>query len=405
MALRSVESALQIFRDSVRPLGEVERVSVINALGKVLAEDVRSTVNVPPENCSSMDGYALNTDDLTPGQKTTLTISQRVMAGHQGEPLESGTAVRIFTGGQVPPGANAVVMQEECEIEGDSVTFPADVPAGNNVRPQGQDIQKGSQVLIKGQKLLPQHLGLLASVGIAEVAIYRPLKIIMMSTGDELVDPGNELAPGQIYNSNRFMLAGMIQQLGWEFIDGGIIPDDYELTKNKLAKAAEEADVVITSGGISVGDADFVKPAVSELGQLDMWKLAIKPGKPLAYGHIKDTPFFGLPGNPVSSFVTFLILVKPYLQTMQGMPWTKPRSWQLPANFERNGKGIRQEYLRVKLVKNENGEPCLESFHNQDSGVLRSTVFSEALAIVPPNTPVKRGDKVETLLLDELLNN
>ena len=405
MPLRPVESALQIFRDSVKPITDIQHVPVMDALGAVLAEDVCSTLNVPPENSSAMDGYALCTDDLIAGQRTTLKISQRVMAGHESQRLESGTAVRLFTGSQVPVGADAVVMQEECDVEDDKVTFPESVATGNNIRLQGQDIQQGAQVLNKGQKLLPQHLGLLASVGIANVAIYRPLKVAVLSTGDELVNPGSGLSSGQIYNSNRFMMAGLIKQLGMEFVDGGIVPDDFDVTKNKLSTAAEQADVVITSGGVSVGDADFVKPAVSELGELNLWKLAIKPGKPLAFGHINGTPFFGLPGNPVSVFVTFLILVKPYLRAMQGMPWAEGKRWKIPANFERKRASIRQEYLRVKVVKNDAGEQQLETFHTQDSGVLRSTTYSDALAIVPPDTKVKLGDMLDTLLLDELLNN
>jgi molybdopterin molybdotransferase len=405
MPLRSIASALQIFKDSVKPITGTQQVPVMDALGAVLAEDVLSTLNVPPENCSAMDGYALNTGDLITGQRTTLNISQRVMAGYESQHLEPGTAVRLFTGSQVPAGANAVVMQEECDIEADAVTFPASVAAGSNVRLQGQDIQQGSQVLHKGLKLQPQHLGLLASVGIANVTIYRPLKVAVLSTGDELVNPGSALANGQIYNSNRFMMAGLIKQLGMELVDGGIVPDDFDVTKDKLSVAAAQADVVITSGGVSVGDADFVKPAVAELGELNLWKLAIKPGKPLAFGDINGTPFFGLPGNPVSVFVTFLILVKPYLRAMQGSPWVEPKCWQLPANFERKRSSIRQQYLRVTVAKNAVGEQQVETFNNQDSGVLRSTAYSDALAIVPANTIVKQGDKLDVLLLDELLNS
>ena len=405
MTLLSVEHALQIFKDNVKPITTVKRVPIIASLGFVLAEDVCSTLNVPPEHCSAMDGYALCTDDLIAGQKTTLKISQRVMAGYEAQPFERGTAVRIFTGGQVPAGANAVVMQEDCDVDGDSVILPAAIEPGNNVRPQGQDIKVGDVVLVKGQKLFAQHIGQLASVGIAEVAIYRPLRVAALSTGDELVDPGSPLANGQIYNSNRFIMAGMIERLGFEFVDGGTVPDDYELTKDKLAEAAQMADVVITSGGVSVGDADYVKPAVEELGQLDVWSLAMKPGKPVAFGHINGTPFFGLPGNPVSVFVGFLVLIKPYLQATQGMPWKEPRRWKLPINFKRKRSGERQEYIRVSLVEGDNGEQRLESFSTQDSGVLRSTVYSDALAIVPPNTEVKAGDLLDALLLDELLNN
>jgi molybdopterin molybdotransferase len=405
MSLRTVESALQIFREHVKPVTDIQRVPVRDALGAVLAEDVRSTLNVPPENSSAMDGYAINTGDLVPGQRTRLKVSQAVFAGYESQPFEPGTAVRIFTGGQVPVGANAVVMQEDCEVDGDTVLLPETVKPSNNVRLQGQDIKQDSVVLTRGQKLHPQHLGLLASVGVTEVAIYRRLKVAVLSTGDELVDPGTELAPGQIYNSNRFIMAGLIERLGFEFIDGGIVPDDLEITKAKLSDAAAQADVVITSGGVSVGDADYVKPAVDELGRLDVWNMAMKPGKPVAFGHIAGTPFFGLPGNPVSVFVGFLVLIRPFLQASQGMDWPEPLHWKIPADFSRKRSGVRQEYLRVRMVQNAQGEPMLESFHTQDSGVLRSTAFSDALAIVPPHTEVKPGDKLDTLLLDELLNS
>lgn len=405
MSLLSVENALQIFKDNVKPITAIRRVPINEALGFVLAEDVCSTLNVPPENCSAMDGYALSTDDLNAGGKTTLRISQRVMAGYEAQAFEQGTAVRIFTGGQVPVGTNAVVMQEDCEVDGENVILPAAIKPGNNVRLQGQDIKIGDVVLVKGQKLFPQHIGQLASVGIAEVAIYRPLKVAALSTGDELVDPGAPLGNGQIYNSNRFIMAGMIERLGFEFVDGGIVPDDFDITKDKLSAAAQQADVVITSGGVSVGDADYVKPAVDELGHLDVWSLAMKPGKPVAFGHIKGTPFFGLPGNPVSVFVGFLVLIKPYLQAMQGMPWKEPRRWKLPMNIERKRSGQRQEYIRVSLVQDEAGNQRLESFSTQDSGVLRSTVYCDALAIVPPHTKVQQGDLLDAILLDELLNN
>ncbi|EGG99867.1 Molybdopterin biosynthesis protein MoeA [gamma proteobacterium IMCC2047] len=404
MSLLPVENALQIFKDNVTPITETEKVSIRDALGRVLAEDVCSGLNVPPEDNSAMDGYALCTDDLVAGQRTRLNVSQQVFAGHEGEAFEPGTAVRIFTGGHVPVGANAVVMQEDCEVDGDTVLLPESVKVGNNIRRQGQDIKQGSTVLEKGQKLHPQHLGLLASVGIVEVSVYRRLKVAALSTGDELMNPGEALAEGQIYNSNRFIMAGMIERLGFEFVDGGIVRDDLQVTKDKLGEAAQQADVVITSGGVSVGDADYVKPAVDELGHLDVWSMAMKPGKPVAFGHINNTPFFGLPGNPVSVFVGFLVLIKPYLQATQGMGWIEPISWKIPAGFAKKRSGVRQEYIRVRVVQNEQGQAQLETFHTQDSGVLRSTVFSDALAIIPPHTEVKPGDMLDTLLLDELFN-
>ena len=319
---------------------------LVDALGCVLAVDVVSTVQVPLDDNSAMDGYALRAADA-PGP---LPVSQRIPAGLVGEALAPGTAARIFTGAAVPPGADAVVMQEVCtEVDG-SVQIEADVANGQNIRSAGQDVKVGETVLSRGRIIRPQDLGLLASIGVAQVEIYRPLKVAVLSTGDELVEPGaGELRPGQLCNSNRYTLAGLLRSLGVEFVDGGIIPDDPEATAAALESAASVADCVITSGGVSVGEEDHVKNQVLRLGQLDLWKLAIKPGKPLAYGRIGGTPFIGLPGNPTSVFVTFCLVARPFLLKLQGVSETQAPSITATAAFSTHKAIVRQDYMRVSV--------------------------------------------------------
>ena len=397
-ALLPVDQALARVLASARPAPVVVELPLLEALGYVLAEQVRSGIAVPGYDNSAMDGYALRASEVG----RPLPVSQRIPAGVPGSVLEPGTAARIFTGGAIPPGADAVVMQENCEEHDGVVSVAGDVEAGQNVRPRGQDIAEGATVLAVGRVLRPQDIGLLASIGRATVSVYRPLRVAVLSTGDELVEPGSgPLRSGQLYNSNRYTLASLLRSLNLEFIDGGIIPDDPQATAQALREAAAHADCVITSGGVSVGEEDHVKEQVERLGHLDLWKLAIKPGKPLAFGHIGDTPFIGLPGNPTSVFVTFCLVARPFLCKLQGLTEPGPPRLQARAAFATGKPGTRQEYLRVTLT-NGPGGPEARRFANQSSGVLSSVSHCNALAVIPPGIVVTEGDSLEVLLLDSL---
>ena len=395
-ALARVLASLEGYRQPIVSL------DLLPALGRVLAEDVISPIAVPGEDNSAMDGYALRAADAT----GTLAVSQRIPAGTIGSELAAGTAARIFTGAAIPPGADAVVMQENCEASGGSVTISGSVSAGQNIRPRGQDITVGDIVLHAGRVLRPQDLGLLASTGASQVRVFKPLKVAILSTGDELVDPAdvapdNVLRAGQLYNSNRYTLAGLLASLNMEVVDGGIIPDDPEATAQALQAAAGRADCVISSGGVSVGEEDHVKNQVEKLGRLDLWKLAIKPGKPLAFGSIGNTPFFGLPGNPTSVFVTFCLVARPYLLKMQGVNEPGLPKIKAVAGFSTGKPGGRQEYRRVTLRNTGRGLEATD-FGNQSSGVLSSVSHSNALAVIPPGEAIAEGGGVEVILLDHL---
>jgi molybdopterin molybdotransferase len=398
MTLMSVENALQRLLSQAVPVTACETIALDQALGRILGDDIIATRAVPPANNSAMDGFAVRSTDVVVGQP--LSIHQIIPAGSPGEPLNGGSAARIFTGGEMPIGADAVLIQEDAEFDEVHLVPKATVKTGENVRPKGQDIQEGAQVLACGQRLGPADLSLLASLGKDNALVYRKLTVAIVSTGDELVQPPEALKPGQIYNSNRYALAALLTQMGIAVVDMGIVSDDLDATLVALARAAEQADVIICSGGVSVGDRDFVKEAVTQLGALDVWKLAIKPGKPMAYGHVQNKPFFGLPGNPVSTFVTFEVLARPYLVRLQGQLETESVAWPGQAAFEFKA-GARQEYLRVRAVPNGSSVQLI-AFKAQGSGVMSSLSWANALAVVAPNQWVRVGDTLPYLLMNGL---
>ena len=389
-------------------VNESEKVNTQAALGRVLAEDVKSLVDVPPLDNTSMDGYAVRcADTATPGQ--TLRIAQRIPAGSVGTQLEPGTAARIFTGAPVPPGSDAVVMQEDCTVgdQPDQVTINITPTPGQWIRRSGEDLTTGKTCLTAGTFLRPQELGVAASAGLTHLNVKRRVKVAAFFTGDELALPGETLKPGGIYNSNRDTLLACLKSLGCDATDLGIVPDRLDATREALRKASKDHDLIITSGGVSVGEEDHIKPAVTAEGRLDLWQIAIKPGKPLAFGAVRKSGepkdgeawFIGLPGNPVSSFVTFLLFVRPFILKLQGREAKLPQSYLMRADFDWLKADRRNEFLRVKI----NSQGGLDLYPNQSSGVLTSASWGDGLVDCPPNQPIKAGDLVKYIPFDALL--
>jgi len=412
----STADALATLLGAAVQIGGTETLPTLDAINRVLAADVVSPLDVPPMHTSAMDGYAVRVAELSQGERR-LPISQRIPAGHAPQPLAEGTAARIFTGATVPPGADAIVMQEQTEAAGDEVTILHTPKAGEWITQQGADIRKDATVLPAGTRLTPQALGLAASVGCANLDVVRRVKVAVFFTGDELTMPGDPLKPGAIYNSNRFTLTGLLDKLGCDVTDYGIVPDKLDATRQTLRDAALGHDLILTCGGVSVGEEDHVKPAVEAEGRLSMWQIAMKPGKPLAFGAIRrsaappgqntpaagaagETFFIGLPGNPVSTFVTFLLFVRPFLLRLAGVRTVTPRALSLRADFTQHKGDRRNEFLRARV----NAAGGLDLFPNQSSAVLTSTVWGDGLIDNPPNHVISAGETVRFIPFSELLN-
>ena len=425
--LKALDEALAELLARALPLAGIHTLSTFDADGRVLAQDVVSALQVPPEDNSAMDGYAVRGTDLADGA-AVLRVSQRIAAGSSGSALEPGTVARIFTGAPIPEGANAVVMQEDCEPLADQAGFVrvTQTPRpGQWIRRAGEDVARGSTVLSKGQLLTPASLGLAASIGMSTLQVARPPRVALFSTGDELVMPGEvapaDMRPGAIYNSNRFFLRALLLRLGCEVSDLGIVPDQREATLDALRRASEGHDLILTSGGVSVGEEDHIKPAVQQLGTLDLWQIAMKPGKPFAYGRINRTVhpelvkgrseastsstqtdfahFMGLPGNPVSSFMTFLLLVRPFLLRLQGATNVAIKPIAARAHFTWDKADKRREFLRVR----RDAQGGLELFANQSSGVLTSAVWGDGVVDNPPGQRIAHGDTVQFIAFSEWL--
>jgi molybdopterin molybdotransferase len=396
--LMPVREALDFLLAAARPVDGIELVPTLEANGRVLAEDQASTLDVPGADNTQMDGYAVRAADCA-GGAATLKVAQRIPAGQVGNYLAPGTAARIFTGALIPEGADAVVMQEQCALEGDTVSVKHAPESGEWIRRRGEDVRAGAVILPAGIRLRSQELGLAASVGLAQLPVRRRLRVAVFFTGDELVMPGEPLQPGAIYNSNRFTLRGLLENFGCEFTDYGIVPDSLQATRETLRAAARQHDLIITSGGVSVGEEDHIKPAVEAEGRLNMWQIAVKPGKPLAFGEVRrgeseaneGAYFMGLPGNPVSSFVTFLLFVRPFLLRLQGVQGSvEPQAIAMRADFDWPKPDRRNEFLRARI----NDQGGLALFPNQGSGVLTSTVWGDGLIDCAPGQAIARGDTV-----------
>lgn len=403
-----VEQALEHLLSTLVDKVSAQTVTLQHADGRVLLDDVYAACDVPSCDNSAMDGYALNSRLQQTDQP--FSVSARIPAGTAPGALIPGTVARIFTGAPVPEGADSVIMQENCQASSAGVLIRQAVVAGENIRKQGADVRAGSLLFSAGHRLRPADLGVLAATGIASVRVGKQPVVALFSTGNELVEPGQALAPGQIYNSNIFVVRALLQRLGLQVIDLGIVGDTRAATEQMLLKAAGLADCIISTGGVSAGEEDHVRAALQHLGELELWRLALKPGKPFAFGRLHNSVFFGLPGNPVSAFVTLLILVRPALLAMMGARECTLKEIQLPSGFDAPASGARQEYLRVTLMRpslesgvHASALPMLVPLRDQSSGVLSSVVNADGLAIVPPFTAISSGQLLRFLPFGDIV--
>ncbi len=403
-SLMSADDALSFLIDSASVTAKTEAVSLDDSLGRILASDIHSTINVPGFDNSAMDGYTIALNDSQVAQENlSFKVVDRIAAGSTGKDLNSGSAARIFTGAPIPKGANTVVMQEECKLSEDKsqITVARAINLNENIRPTGNDILKGNVILSSGNQIKPQDISLAASVGVGELVVFKKIKVGVFFTGDELVEPGNPLSPGKIYNSNRYALVALLKQVGCDVINLGNIEDKLDATCDALEALESQCDLIMTTGGVSVGEEDHVKPAVEKLGELNLWKIRMKPGKPLAYGKVKQTPFIGLPGNPVSSFVTFCIFSLPFIKKMQGNSNYESKILKVKTNFDCKRAKPRREYARVRIDYSTE-TPLANLFPKQGSDVMSSVVWADGIIEIPENTTFEAGTILNYYSMDEL---
>lgn len=410
--LIGLDEALKLLLERTAPVTGIEAVPLAAARGRVLAEDIVAPRDVPPHDNSAVDGYALYFDDLAAGAETVLPVRGRAAAGHPLDGAQArGTAVRIFTGAPMPPGAggtqaggpDTVMMQEDCTEKDGFVHVPPGIKRGSNRRNRGEDIKAGATVLRAGRRLKPQDVGLAASIGLTRLPVRLPLRVALFSTGDEIREPGTSAPAGAVYDANRFSLLAALQGLGCAVTDLGILPDRFETIRDALACAAESHDLILTSGGMSTGEEDHIKPAVEALGSLHFWRLAIKPGRPIAFGQVNRVPIVGLPGNPVAVMVTFLRIARPLILRLSGAEAAPPRLFRLRADFEHKKKAGRREWVRATIVRNDGAGEVLKKFPRQGAGILTSMVESDGLVeLGEAVTHLKPGETVDFLPFSEV---